>query len=178
MRLSGTCPDAPPHGKCTRHGCCRVWGRCRSGGCSSARKPPHTTARPCAPDARRVRSCWGLPLHHSLQVLPPASSPPPRLCPRTWEHTRCRCWGRAAWRQGIEPNDLLTSLPPRAVGFGITRQACGPMKLAPLSGNTRLFSVLQLPGALLDKTCLRLSPTACGSLWVCLTSAVSSRSHQ
>ena len=58
VRLSSTCPDAVPHGKCTRHGCCRVCGRCRGGGCSFARRPPHATARPCAPDARRVSSCW------------------------------------------------------------------------------------------------------------------------
>lgn len=61
--------------------------------------------------------------------------------------------GSHAWRQGIEPNDLLTSLPPLAPEFRITQHAHGPMKSATLSGNTGLLSVLQLPGALLDKTC-------------------------
>lgn len=61
--------------------------------------------------------------------------------------------GSPAWRQGIEPNDLLTSLSPEAPEFRITQHAHGPMKLATLSGNTGLLSVLQLPGAPLDKTC-------------------------
>lgn len=71
-------------------------------------------------------------------------------------HTMALCWENPAWRQGIEPNDLLTSLPPLVPGFRITQHAHGPMKLATLSGNTRLFSILQLPGAVLDKTCSRL----------------------
>lgn len=75
------------------------------------------------------------------------------------------CWENLAWRQRTAPSDLLTSLLPLAPGLKITQHAQGPTKLATLSGNARLFSVLQLPGALSDKTCSRLFfPRTCGNL--------------
>lgn len=80
----------------------------------------------------------------------------PRVSLHIGTHTMALCWENPAWTQGIEPNDLLTSLPPLAPGFRITQHARGPVKLATLSGNARLFSILQLPGALPDKTCSRL----------------------
>lgn len=84
----------------------------------------------------------------------PVSSPTVPTCVLVyWNTHHGSFWENPAWRQGIEPNDLLTSLPPLAPEFRITQHAHGPMKLATLSGNTGLFSVLQLPGALLDKTC-------------------------
>lgn len=47
------------------------------------------------------------------------------------------------WRQETRPNDLLTlSLTP-ALRFRISQHAHGPMKLATLSRNTRLYRVPQ-----------------------------------